>query len=152
MNLVEDTRSPLDDYPVYRYADCLLLLAQAKAFLGEDPVEEINAVRKRAYGEDYFNAHPEVQYPNDNDAALYADNKSVKPDNAGAMEAVLKERMREFMVEGKRWYDLRLAGDEYVLEHTTAEATRLLWPIDKNTLTNNSALKQTPGYESSGGK
>ena len=76
----------------------------------------------------------------------------VKPDNAGAMEAVLKERMREFMVEGKRWYDLRLAGDEYVLEHTTAEATRLLWPIDKNTLTNNSALKQTPGYESSGGK
>ena len=77
-----DTRSPLDDYPVYRYADCLLLLAQAKAFLGEDPVEEINAVRKRAYGEDYFNAHPEVQYPNDNDAALYADNKSVKPDNA----------------------------------------------------------------------
>ena len=147
-----DTRSPLDDYPVYRYADCLLLLAQAKAFLGEDPVEEINAVRKRAYGEDYFNAHPEVQYPNDNDAALYADNKSVKPDNAGAMEAVLKERMREFMVEGKRWYDLRLAGDEYVLEHTTAEATRLLWPIDKNTLTNNSALKQTPGYESSGGK
>ena len=128
-----DTRSPLDDYPVYRYADCLLLLAQAKAFLGEDPVEEINAVRKRAYGEDYFNAHPEVQYPNDNDAALYADNKSVKPDNAGAMEAVLKERMREFMVEGKRWYDLRLAGDEYVLEHTTAEATRLLWPIDKNT-------------------
>ena len=90
--------------------------------------------------------------PNDNDAALYADNKSVKPDNAGAMEAVLKERMREFMVEGKRWYDLRLAGDEYVLEHTTAEATRLLWPIDKNTLTNNSALKQTPGYESSGGK
>ena len=147
-----DTRSPLDDYPVYRYADCLLLLAQAKAFLGEDPVEEINAVRKRAYGEDYFNAHPEVQYPNDNDAALYADNKSVKPDNVGAMEAVLKERMREFMVEGKRWYDLRLAGDEYVLEHTTAEAPRLLWPIDKNTLTNNSALKQTPGYESSGGK
>lgn len=40
-------------------------------------MEEINAVRKRAYGEDYFNAHPEVQYPNDNDAALYADNKSV---------------------------------------------------------------------------
>ena len=38
-------------------------------------MEEINAVRKRAYGEDYFNAHPEVQYPNDNDAALYADNK-----------------------------------------------------------------------------
>lgn len=147
-----DTRSPLDDYPIYRYADCLLLLAQAKAFLGENPAEEINAVRKRAYGEDYFNAHPEVQYPNDNDPALYTNNKSVKPDNAGAMEAVLKERMREFMVEGKRWYDLRLAGDEYVLEHTTAEAARLLWPIDKGTLTNNKKLNQTPGYETNAGK
>ena len=24
------------------------------------------------------------------------------------LEAILKERMREFMFEGKRWYDLRL--------------------------------------------
>ena len=78
-----------------------------------------------------------------------------KPDNAGAMEAVLKERMREFMVEGKRWYDLRLAGDEYVLAHTTANEARLLWPIDENTLNKNKAddktgqpgLVQTPGYK-----
>ena len=116
-------------------------------------MEEINAVRKRAYGEDYFNAHPEVQYPNDNDAALYADNKSVKPDNLRCNGSCSKRTYaREFMVEGKRWYDLRLAGDEYVLEHTTAEATRLLWLFDKNTLTNNSALEADTGYESSGGK
>ena len=29
------TRSWLDDYPIYRYADCLLLLAEAKALLGK---------------------------------------------------------------------------------------------------------------------
>lgn len=148
-------RSMYDDYPIYRYADCLLLLAQAKAFLGEDPAEEINAVRERAYGKEYFAANrATLAYPNDNDATLYADNPSQKPDNAGAMEAVLKERMREFMIEGKRWYDLRLAGDEYVLAYTTANASRLLWPIDENTLTNNKAdesigqpgLVQTPGY------
>ena len=53
------------------------------------------------------------------------------------------------MFEGKRWYDLRRFGNEYVFEYTTADASypqRLLWPIDKNTLTNNPALEQTPGY------
>ena len=46
------TRSWLDDYPIYRYADCLLLLAEAKALLGEDIAAEINAVRERAYGKE----------------------------------------------------------------------------------------------------
>lgn len=141
------TRTVLDDYPIYRYADCLLLLAQAKAFLGEDPATEINEVRKRAYGETYFEANKAtVAYPNDNNPALYADNASQTPDNAGAIEAVLKERMREFMLEGKRWYDLRLAGWEYVKAHTAATESRLLWPIDASTLTNNNELTQTPGY------
>jgi hypothetical protein len=149
-------RSMYDDYPIYRYADCLLLLAQAKAFLGEDPATEINAVRERAYGKEYFKAnYATLAYPNDNDPELYTNNSMQKPDNAGAMEAVLKERMREFMVEGKRWYDLRLAGDEYVLAHTTANEARLLWPIDENTLNKNKAddktgqpgLVQTPGYK-----
>ena len=49
-------RNWLDDYPIYRYADALLLLAEAKALLGEDPSTEINAVRERAYGSEYFNA------------------------------------------------------------------------------------------------
>lgn len=137
-----------DDYPIYRYADCLLLLAEAKAFLNEDPSAEINAVRERAYGKEYFNANrATLAYPNDNDPEFYANNKFVDPDSKGALEAVLKERLREFIIEGKRWYDLRLAGDKYVLEHTSAVATKLLWPIDANTLTNNKALEQTPGYE-----
>ena len=42
---------------------CLLGIAEAKAFLGQDPSTEINQVRRRAYGATYFNAHTEVQYP-----------------------------------------------------------------------------------------
>ncbi|MGV3589103.1 RagB/SusD family nutrient uptake outer membrane protein [Adhaeribacter rhizoryzae] len=40
-------------------------------------------------------------------------------------------------------------GDNYVYAHTTlspTEAYKLLWPIDRNSLTNNRALEQTPGY------
>lgn len=140
-------RSWLDDYPIYRYSDCLLMLAYVKAMMGEDPTEEINLVRERAYGKAYFEANrATLAYPNDN-GDFYTNNQYMDPDNAGALKAVLKERFREFMFEGKRWYDLRTAGDDYVLKHSLATKTRLLWPIDANTMTNNRDLKQTPGYE-----
>lgn len=142
----QSTRSWLDDYPIYRYADCLLGLAEAKVLLGEDPATEINEVRKRAYGETYFNAHQaEVAYPNDKDASFYNNNSFVGSD-ADAIEAVLKERCREFLFEGKRWHDLRLMGADYVTKYSTANKDRLLWPIDENARGLNGELKQTPGY------
>lgn len=142
----EATKSWLDDYPIYRYADCLLLLATAKAFLGEDISAEINEVRERAYGTEYFNTHRnEIEYPNDKDISFYANNRFIGSDE-NPIEAILKERMREFLFEGKRWYDIRLMGDEYATKYSNASAERLLWPIDENTLGENSALKPTPGY------
>src|SRR5690606_8090037 len=42
-NVYEGLRIYDNDYPVYRYADVLLLLAEAKTKLGESPDEEINA-------------------------------------------------------------------------------------------------------------
>lgn len=139
-------RSWLDDYPIYRYADCLLALATAKAFLGEDISTEINAVRERAYGTAYFNEHKaEVAYPNDTDASFYANNRFVASD-AEPIEAILKERLREFMFEGKRWYDIRLMGDDYATKYSNANKSRLLWPIDENSLGENDELVQTPGY------
>ena len=36
------TRVRCDDYPIYRYSDLLLMLAEAKVLLGEDPATEIN--------------------------------------------------------------------------------------------------------------
>lgn len=141
-------RSMLDDYPIYRYADCLLLLAEAKALLGEDPTGLINEVRERAYGSTYFNEHyNEVAYPNDK-GSFYDDNPFMGSDE-DVFEAILKERLREFMFEGKRWYDLRRFGNNYVFKYTLADSSdprKLLWPINETALTNNSLLEQTPGY------
>lgn len=86
------TRSNVDDYPIYRYADLLLLLAEAKVMLGENPADEINQIRRRAYGENYDEAT--IGFPNQ------AIDKDVN-------EALLEERFKEFLIEGKRWYDLR---------------------------------------------
>jgi hypothetical protein len=125
-----------NDFPIYRYADLLLLKAEAEVALGQDPSNEINLVRARAFGANY---DPAVQgYPNQ---AIDADPK----------EAILQERFYEFIFEGKRWYDLiRMdPSGKYVFEYTSVSSSqpfKMLWPIDRNTLTNNPALEQTPGY------
>lgn len=128
------TRQYTNDFPIYRFADLLLMLAEAKIILGESPASEINLVRQRAFGANY-------------DAAIHAFPN--QPIDADPMEAVLQERFFEFIFEGKRWYDLRRMGDAFVFKYTTVpstEAYKLLWPVDRNTLTNNRALAQNPGY------
>ena len=146
--LVEGGTSPslLNDNPIYRYADCILLLATAKAFLNEDITAEINQIRRRGFGADYFDANiATLGYPND----LYnTDTNTYKyvGSDVDPLEAILKERAREFMFEGKRWYDLRLMGWSYVNKYSLAQQDRLLWPINESALTNNPALVQTPGY------
>lgn len=121
-----------NDFPIYRYADVLLLLAEAKAKLGEDPSAEINAIRQRAYGAGYT---PYV-------------NSSI----TNNMNAILEEYLREFIGEGKRWWALRRAGDSYVyanLNPTYFSATstaKLLLPLSVSMLTADPLLTQTPGY------
>lgn len=127
-------RSYTNDYPIYRYADLLLMMAEAKVILGQSPATEINLVRARAFGTKY----DEKKYGFPNQA------KDVNPANA-----ILDERLYEFVFEGKRWYDLRRFGNSFVFANTTVlsnEAYKVLWPIDRNSLTNNRALVQTTGY------
>ena len=128
------SRAYTNDFPIYRYADLLLLIAEAKVILGQNPAAEINLVRARAFGAGYVaGTHG---YPNQ---AIDADAKN----------AILQERLFEFVFEGKRWHDLRRFGDSYVFANTTVlstEAYKVLWPIDRNSLTNNRSLEQTPGY------
>jgi len=127
-------RALTNDYIIYRYADLLLLLAEAKVLLGESPAAEINLVRARAYGAAYSVATD--AFPN-------------QAIDANPKEAILHERYCEFILEGKRWLDLRRMGDNYVYKYTNIksnEAYKLLWPIDRTTLTNNKLLEQTPGY------
>lgn len=127
-------RKYTNDFPIYRYADLLLLMAEAKEVLGESPAAEINEVRARAFGANYNAA---VQgFPN-------------QPGDNDIKNAILQERLFEFIGEGKRWYDLRRMGDSYVFANTglsAAEAYKLFWPVDRTSLTNNRALTQTDGY------
>lgn len=133
---VAGNRAIDNDFPIYRYADLLLLKAEAEIVLGTDPSNEINAVRARAYGANY------------NAATLGYPHQAI---DANPKEALLQERLYEFVFEGKRWYDLvRMdPAGSYVFEHTTAtKAYQLLWPIDVTALTNNPDLVQNPGYAS----
>lgn len=121
-----------NDLSIYRYADVLLLLAEAKTKLGEDPSAEINAIRLRAYG---------VNYP------VYAN--GTQQNN---MNAILEEYLREFIGEGRRWWALRRAGDTYVYANinptylSLTTQAKLLLPISMTMLNNDPLLTQTPGY------
>lgn len=123
-----------NDVPVYRYADVLLLLAEAKNLLGEDPSAEINQIRQRAYGANY-------------DAATQDYVNGSQVDNA---KAILEERYKEFIGEGKRWWDLRRAGSSFVIDNISflnaGDEFKLVLPITRDMIGRNPALVQTPGY------
>lgn len=127
-------RSFSNDYPIYRYADLLLMIAEAKIILGQNPATEINLVRARAFGANYVAGT--FGYPN-------------QAIDASPPNAILQERLFEFVFEGKRWYDLRRFGNSFVFANTTVlpgEAYKVLWPVDRTSWINNRALVQTPGY------
>ncbi len=122
------------DVPIYRFADVVLMLAEVKNLLGENPETEINKIRARAYGTKYV-------------AATHAYVNSTKSDNTNA---ILTERLKEFIGEGKRWSDLRRAGDIFVydnVQYVTASTSYLLQlPITVYMIGINPKLEQTEGY------
>ncbi len=123
-----------NDVPVYRYADVLLLLAEAKNLLGEDPSAEINQIRQRAYGANY-------------NVLIHGYINGSQVANANA---ILDERYKEFIGEGKRWWDLRRAGNSFVIDNidflNPGDEYKLLLPITEDMIGRNPLLVQTPGY------
>ena len=128
------SRIATNDIPLYRYADVMLMIAEAKNLLGEDPSGEINQIRLRAYGANY-------------DATIHAYTNGTQTGNT---EAILDERFKEFATEGKRWWDLRRAGDSYVYDNvsfiSSSESHLLLLPISIDMIGRNPLLQQTSGY------
>jgi starch-binding outer membrane protein, SusD/RagB family len=91
---------------VYRYADVLLMKAEALAQLnrGQEALQIVNVIRTRAQALEATNTHP--------DAASVTE----------VSRFILEERAREFMFEGKRWYDVL----RYVKRNNYAQLDYLL--------------------------
>ena len=138
----QDTRYADSDTPLMRYADVLLSMAEVENALGnyDEVPQYINQIRERAYGPSY------TEYT----AGTFAENEL----------AILKERDKEFVAEGTRWFDLVRMQDaskqplvfsaeasytgSAVLK--SSEVYKLLWPIDKDVLAEDHLIAQTYGY------
>ncbi len=135
-----------NDYPLYRYADVLLMYAEADCRASgapsADAIEKLNMVHRRAYGKN----------PTLPDASV--DFKIADYNKDSFNDLVLRERGFETQFEGKRWLDLKRTGKvkEIILAATgkVVADKHLLWPIPVSELNYNSAIDptkdQNPGY------
>jgi len=129
---VEETAAGNDIY-LYRYADALLIFAEAENQIsGPTPAayNAVNQIRRRAYGVDQNTADPAVDFP----AGL---GKSEFDD------LVFQERGYEFMAEGKRWFDLVRTGKYATIIPAAGKPvpTRFTFIFPDSELQNNPALK-----------
>ncbi|WP_257666176.1 RagB/SusD family nutrient uptake outer membrane protein [Parapedobacter tibetensis] len=134
-----------DNWPVYRYADALLLLAEAlnEQNKSNEALLFLNEVRDRAFG------------------------AGISPvtitDQDALREAIAHERRVELAFENHRWFDLLRSGKavEVLTAYGIAQkekynylvpasyevtATRLLYPIPQSERELNPDLTQNPGY------
>jgi len=75
--------------------------------------------------------------------------------------AIFAERNKEFVYEGKAWYDLRRmkygseplvfinASHKYGVLNKATTSYKILWPIEPAIWTNDPLVNQTPGYATS---
>lgn len=128
--------------PIYRYTEAFLIYAEASDMATGAPsalaLERLNMIKRRAYGYE-----PAVASPIDYPAGMSKD---------AFRDAVLNERGYEFILEGRRWWDLKRTGrvkTAMLAAGRTFSDARLLWPIPIEELNNNPALTQAdqnPGY------
>lgn len=139
---VESPTGSGDDFPIYRFSDALLLLAEALNEQGKssDALTPLNRVRRRAGLADFTNTDP-----------------------AQLRTAIFHERRVELAFENHRWTDLLRSGkaltvinafgvkireqlpflssDAYVIDQH-----HLLFPIPQNEVGLNPKIIQNPGY------
>lgn len=126
-----------NDFIVLRYADVLLMYAEAENETGysSDAFIYLNAVRSRAGATSY--------------------SPGSLPDQAAFRTAVLQERRLEFPLELHRWFDLVRTNTAIAalqnsgLTPITITANQYLYPIPQSELdlsTNKSGFTQNPGY------
>ncbi|MDO9255795.1 MAG: RagB/SusD family nutrient uptake outer membrane protein [Bacteroidales bacterium] len=124
------------DFPIFRYADALLMLAESKFRLGDaSAIDEINAVRARAFGGVIGN--------------ITADKLTA--------DFLLAERGREFYYEAQRRTDLvrfgKFTDGNYnwawkggAINGTNTDKHLNVFPIPGDELSANPNILPTPGY------
>lgn len=128
--------------PIFRYTEAFLIYAEAACMANGSPtalaLERLNMIRRRAYGYDPANPSP-VDY-----------SSGMSMDNF--RDTVLMERAKSFIVEGKRWWDLKRTGtvkEAMAAVGRTVIDARLLWPVPQEEIDNNPDISQedqNPGY------
>ncbi|MGX5819012.1 RagB/SusD family nutrient uptake outer membrane protein [Chitinophaga lutea] len=133
-----------NDYPFLRYADVLLIYAEAAAMAENGPsakaVEQLNKIHRRAYG-----------YPSG--APSPVDFPTAGWTQETFRDAVLQERAYELFMEGKRWLDLKRTGKiKSVIKANKGKDVQdvhLYWPIPQQEIDTNPDITQAdqnPGY------
>jgi len=134
-----------NDVPWYRYADLLLIYAEAASRANNGPtaeaIEALNKVHRRAYGKD-----PKV--PSGIDFKLSDYNADT------FLDLIIRERGYEFQYEGKRWLELKRTGKAQkiiqAVKGVTIAQKYYLFPIPTSEFNYNKALDpvkdQNPGY------
>lgn len=119
-----------------RIEDIRLLRAEAFAVLGENTraIEDLDIVRRRRYNVDQMGLESQDLWVRYSEAL-----------HGSVLEAVFKERQKEFMGEGMRWYD-RIRYEK--IKQTNAPFLQLInnggiyWPISREILAQNPLLSQ----------
>lgn len=132
-----------NNQPIYRYAELLLIYAEANARMSgtvnPEALEALNKVRRRAFG-------LPPNEPSEKDFAI--------ADVNVFLDAILQEKAYETQFEGKRWLDLKRTGraEEFVMKNKgiSIAEKHYLWPIPLEELNFNKAMDpqtdQNPGY------
>ena len=129
---VEETAAGNDFY-LYRYADVLLIFAEAENQVNgpsADAYEAVNQIRRRAYGVDLNGPDAAVDFP----AGL---------SQSDFDDLIFQERGYEFMAEAKRWFDMVRTGrwETIIPEAGKPLPTQLTWELPDSELQNNPALQ-----------
>ena len=117
-----DGRLQDNDIVLFRYADVLLMRAEAKVRNGENGTTELNAVRQRA---------------------------GMPPRTKATLDNILKERLLELMWEGWRRNDLvrfRCFTKAYDFK-PVSDSYKTVFPIPDRAIELNNKLKQNKGYQ-----